>query len=89
MVYIYMIITISVFYLLVGVSSLFGVRLVSGDDSLYLFLLAIIGILLYIADKQKKSSRSVLEFSGLMEPESSRNLKHSSALAFNRETVEA
>lgn len=54
MVYIYMIITISVFYLLVGVSSLFGVRLVSGDDSLYLFLLAIIGILLYIADKQKK-----------------------------------
>lgn len=50
MVYLYMFVSLIVFYVLVFILSLFNIHVIKGDEQISILLVMIIGILIYIAE---------------------------------------
>jgi len=50
MVYLYMFLSIVVFYAVGFVLSLFNINVIAGDETIYILLVLIIGVLVYIAE---------------------------------------
>ncbi|MGM1020162.1 MAG: hypothetical protein ACQEXV_06350 [Bacillota bacterium] len=59
MLYLYMIVSLIVFYVLVFILSLFNIHIIKGDELIYILLVMIIGILIYIAETldEKKNEK--------------------------------
>ncbi len=50
MVYLYMFLSIVIFYVVGFILSLFNMHVIVGDETIYLLLVIIIGVLVYIAE---------------------------------------
>lgn len=53
MVYLYMLVSLIVFYLVVFILSLFNIHIIKGDETTYILLVLIIGILLHNSENKK------------------------------------
>lgn len=54
MVYLYMLVGLIVFYVVVFILSLFNIHIIKGDETIYILLVLIIGILLYNSENKKE-----------------------------------
>lgn len=54
MVYLYMFISLIVFYVVVFILSLFTIHVIKGDETTYILLVLIIGILLHNSETKKR-----------------------------------